>query len=200
MYALAMTALLLLGIGGSVVGYRTAVNKVAAHEAHAEAGASEDHGAAGEGEAAEGTGEETETPVPGEGEPDTAAPEDGTQQDQLSESEQADAEAADAATDTQQDTEEANASVAAATTGDPATGQEIFASSCGGCHGAQGQGGLGPAMTENATSWSQPEFVQTLREGNSPRGELAGTMPRFSQEQLSDDDLNHIYAWVQSLN
>ncbi|MDO4262698.1 MAG: cytochrome c [Deinococcus sp.] len=211
-YALAMTALLLLGIGGSVTGYRAAVNKVTAHEASAEGG---EHGAAGTEEAGtseagapeggtsgastEGTGAETETSTPAAGEPDTAAPEDGAQQDQLTEGELAEQEQADAATSTQQDVTDANATAAAVASGDAAAGQQIFASSCAGCHGAQGQGGIGPAMSAHATGWSQPEFVQTLREGLSPRGELAGTMPRFGEEQLSDSDINNIYAWVQTL-
>lgn len=216
-YALAMTALLLLGIGGSVAGYRAAVNKVTAHEAHAEAGAGEHAeggdkaaagGAAAGGEGAagasktatqEGSGAETETSTPGQGEPDTAAPEDGAQQDQLTEGELAAKEESDAATTTQQDVTDANATAAATATGDAAAGQQFFAGSCAGCHGAEGQGGIGPAMNAHATGWSQPEFAQTLREGLSPRGELAATMPRFSEEQLSDADLNNIYAWVQTL-
>ncbi|RTR27055.1 c-type cytochrome [Deinococcus radiophilus] len=84
--------------------------------------------------------------------------------------------------------------------GDAAAGQEIFAGSCGGCHGAQGQGGIGPAMTENANGWDLTGFTQTLREGVTPDGrELAPTMPRFSEAQLSDADVANIHAWVQSL-
>lgn len=196
-YALAMTALLLLGIGGSVVGYRAAVNKVAAHEAHAEGGA--DH-AENAGHAEDAGHSESSAPAAApEGELQTAAPEDGTQQDQLSEAQVAEQEQADAATTTQQDVTDANATAAAVATGDAAAGQEIFAGSCAGCHGADGQGGIGPAMTANAVNWSQPEFVQALREGITPRGELAATMPRFAETQLSDGDLNNIYTWVQSL-
>ena len=188
-YALAMLALLLLGIGGSVVGYRTAVNKVAAHEAHAEGGA---EGAAA-GEHAEAPATEGAAP-----EAEAAQPEDATTGTGI----EADGEGAAAGSEaaTQQDTADANATAAAVGAGDADAGKTTFAGSCGGCHGADGQGGLGPAMTANASSWAQPEFVKAVREGVSPNGELAATMPRFSSAQVSDDDLNNIYAWVQSLN
>ncbi|GHG07015.1 hypothetical protein GCM10017783_19490 [Deinococcus piscis] len=54
-------------------------------------------------------------------------------------------------------------------------------------------------MTANAVGWAQPEFVKAVREGVSPHGELAATMPRFGEAQVSEGDLNNIYAWVQSL-
>ncbi|MCY1703275.1 c-type cytochrome [Deinococcus sp. SL84] len=84
--------------------------------------------------------------------------------------------------------------------GDAAASQTLFAGTCGGCHGAQGQGALGPAMTANANQWDLAGFTQTLREGKTPDGrELAPTMPRFSEGQLSDQDIANIHAWVQSL-
>ncbi|MFC6616395.1 hypothetical protein [Deinococcus radiophilus] len=55
-------------------------------------------------------------------------------------------------------------------------------------------------MTENANGWDLTGFTQTLREGVTPDGrELAPTMPRFSEAQLSDADVANIHAWVQSL-
>lgn len=87
-----------------------------------------------------------------------------------------------------------------AAAGDAAAGQTLFAGSCGGCHGAQGQGGIGPAMTANANTWDLTGFAQALREGVTPDGrELAPTMPRFSESQLSDQDVADIHAWVQNL-
>lgn len=84
--------------------------------------------------------------------------------------------------------------------GDPAAGGELFAGSCGGCHGAQGQGGMGPAMTANANTWDLAGFTAALREGKTPDGrELAPMMPRFGEGQLSDADIANIHAWVQGL-
>ncbi|WP_261663645.1 c-type cytochrome [Deinococcus sp. Marseille-Q6407] len=188
-YALAMIVLLLLGIGGSVLGYRTAVGKVEAKE-HPKTSAPEKPAAGGETAATAGD-QQAATPPSGGQEPTPAKPEDGTQQGQTAEGGQ-DSPGADTK-------QEADATTAATATGDANAGHTTFSSTCGGCHGADGQGGVGPAMTKDATGWSQPEFFSTVREGNSPRGELAAMMPRFAKEQVSDDDLNNIYAWVQSL-
>ncbi|WP_189641989.1 c-type cytochrome [Deinococcus piscis] len=87
-----------------------------------------------------------------------------------------------------------------AAAGDAAAGQTLFAGTCGGCHGAQGQGALGPAMTANANTWDLAGFTQALREGKTPDGrELAPTMPRFSEGQLKEQDIANIHAWVKSL-
>ncbi|MDO4263865.1 MAG: hypothetical protein Q4C67_06675 [Deinococcus sp.] len=55
-------------------------------------------------------------------------------------------------------------------------------------------------MTANANQWDLAGFTQTLRQGQTPDGrELAPTMPRFSESQLSDQEIANIHAWVQSL-
>lgn len=196
-YALAMTALLLLGLGGSVVGYRTAVNKVAAHEAHAKAPAEGGGEAAHTGEAASGAAGETTTATTdaasGTETTDATASEAGATPEAAADTEAtAGASAAAAASDT--------AAGTAGAAGDSAAGGEKFAGTCGGCHGAQGQGGMGPAMTANAKNWDLAGFTTTLREGKTPDGRtLAPMMPHFTPDQLSDGDIANIHAWVQSL-
>lgn len=93
------------------------------------------------------------------------------------------------------------AEVASATNGDTGQGQEKFTASCAGCHGAQAQGGLGPALNgaTGSGTWTVSEFERAVREGHAPDRELAPTMPRFTEAQLSDEDLMDIYAYLKSL-
>lgn len=160
-YAIAMLLLLLVGVGGSVLGYNKAVNKTQAHEAHAE------ETAPAEAEAsAEPVSEEEVAPA----------------------EEAATAEAAPA---------EAEAS-AVAVAGDVDHGKAVYATNCSGCHGANAEGGLGPALND-AASWSDSEFLTALRTGDSPAGKLKAPMPQFSESQLSDSDITDIHAFLQTL-
>ena len=59
---------------------------------------------------------------------------------------------------------------------------------CASCHGAQGEGGVGPALAGHT-----PEQVR--QQVRNP----VGNMPPFPKEQLSDADLEKIVAFVQSL-
>lgn len=109
-----------------------------------------------------------------------------------------DAASTDAASSGAASTDTAAAGAGAA--GDAAAGGEKFAGTCGGCHGAQGQGGMGPAMTANAKNWDLAGFTAALREGKTPDGRtLAPMMPHFTADQVSDGDIANIHAWVQSL-
>lgn len=68
-------------------------------------------------------------------------------------------------------------------------GYEIYRRvGCASCHGDQGEGGVGPALAGHT-----PEQVR--RQVRNP----VGNMPRFSQEQVSDQDLEKIIAFVESL-
>ncbi|MFC6591879.1 c-type cytochrome [Deinococcus lacus] len=83
--------------------------------------------------------------------------------------------------------------------GDAAAGKEVFVGTCGGCHGANGEGGIGPALNA-AAGWDIAGFTQALREGKTPDGrELAAMMPRFSPAQLDDAQVANIHAFVQTL-
>lgn len=83
----------------------------------------------------------------------------------------------------------------------PVNGSQLYAASCGGCHGAQAQGGIGPALTASGT-WSDTAFAAAVLHGKSPEGrELSVVMPRFAQtglngEPVTDEQLQAIRAFV----
>jgi mono/diheme cytochrome c family protein len=70
-----------------------------------------------------------------------------------------------------------------------ATGADIYSSSCAGCHGAQGQGGVGPSLID------APAAVVVIR---AITANGAGTMPGFA-DQLTDSQIDLISAYVASL-
>ncbi|MEF2278562.1 c-type cytochrome [Deinococcus sp. YIM 134068] len=94
------------------------------------------------------------------------------------------------------------AEVANAIGGDTAAGQAKFVSSCGGCHGQNGEGGIGTNLIaeEGPRGWKLEEFEVALREGHSPSRDLGAVMPRFTEEQLSDEDVLNIYTFLRAVN
>lgn len=88
-----------------------------------------------------------------------------------------------------------------AAAGDPQAGQTLYVSNCSGCHGNNGQGAIGPSLVREggAKSWSDPEFLVVLRQGKTPQRELNNTMPRYTEQQLSDQDAYNIHAYIKSL-
>jgi mono/diheme cytochrome c family protein len=74
---------------------------------------------------------------------------------------------------------------------DPAEGQRIWSSKpCIGCHGANAEGGIGPRIAGTALEFD--EVLLQVRTGAAP-------MPAFTEEEISDLEVEHIYAWLQSL-
>ena len=60
---------------------------------------------------------------------------------------------------------------------------------CGGCHGANGDGGSAPGLTGKGISYG--EFQQVVRGG-------AEGMPAYSTSRISDPDLQRLYGWLQT--
>jgi cytochrome c oxidase cbb3-type subunit 3 len=74
---------------------------------------------------------------------------------------------------------------------DPALGAQLWAQKpCIGCHGAQAEGGIGPKLAGTILEFD--EVLLRVRAGKAP-------MPAFSEEEISDEELQHIYAWLKSL-
>ena len=77
------------------------------------------------------------------------------------------------------------------TTPDPALGQQLWTQKpCSGCHGAAAQGDIGPKLA--GTDLDIDQVLLRVREGK-------GAMPAFDEDQVSDLEVQHIYAWLFSL-
>ena len=74
---------------------------------------------------------------------------------------------------------------------DPAVGQQIWAQKpCIGCHGPNAEGNIGPKLAGTALEFD--EVLLKVRTGAAP-------MPAFTEEEISDLEVQHILAWLQSL-
>jgi ubiquinol-cytochrome c reductase cytochrome c subunit len=75
--------------------------------------------------------------------------------------------------------------------GDPARGREIFATHCAACHGSTGAGGVagGGAITPNLIGLDGLTLAQAIRVGPFQ-------MPRFSPDQISDQGVGDIAAFM----
>lgn len=76
-------------------------------------------------------------------------------------------------------------------TPDPAIGQQLWAEKpCMSCHGASAEGNIGPRLAGTGLSFDQ--VLLQVRTGAPP-------MPAFSEGEISNLEVRHIYAWLQSL-
>jgi mono/diheme cytochrome c family protein len=81
------------------------------------------------------------------------------------------------------------------------TGAALYQSQCGSCHGAQGQGDLGPNITGSTVagigSWTSAQFSGAVRTGIDDEGkQLCSGMTRFSTSTLSDEQLGKIHDYL----
>jgi cytochrome c oxidase cbb3-type subunit III len=76
---------------------------------------------------------------------------------------------------------------------DPAAGQKIFATTCAMCHGANGEGGIGPDLRGELKYGGTRDAVYATISKGRPNG-----MPAFGS-QLSGNDLENLVAFVLSL-
>ncbi len=73
---------------------------------------------------------------------------------------------------------------------DAAAGLELYrAVGCAGCHGQDGEGNIGPALAGHTRE-------QLFRQVRAPKGDI---MPPFLEDRLSDDDVEKIGAWIDTL-
>jgi cytochrome c oxidase cbb3-type subunit 3 len=74
------------------------------------------------------------------------------------------------------------------------SGKELFAAHCAACHGAAGEGGIGPDLTASDYAYgSSPEAIRTSIAEGRPGG-----MPAFGT-QLSGAEVEAITVFVQGL-
>ncbi|WP_026332578.1 c-type cytochrome [Deinococcus apachensis] len=136
----------------------------------------------------------------GEGQPNVPSPTvQGSEETQLGQTGASNTEKATAASGGLSDSKAAE--VSSALSGDTAEGQKKFVATCSGCHGQNGEGGIGPALNAatGPGSWDIGQFEAAVRQGHAPDHELGPIMPRFTKEQLSDEDLTDIYAYLKTL-
>ena len=77
------------------------------------------------------------------------------------------------------------------TTPDPAVGQQLWQQKpCLGCHGSNAEGNIGPKLAGTGLSFDQ--VLLQVRTGAAP-------MPAYTEDQVSDLELQHMYAWLRSL-
>ncbi|WP_051363393.1 c-type cytochrome [Deinococcus murrayi] len=191
-------------------------------EGQAGSPSSTDENTAAQGTQASGDEREegvTSTEAGAQAEADTAAPQEAPSQSDQTAASGSVAPRAGAAEDEAHATGEIGSSTAQNTTerntaeeaitgaptgaeGNAQAGQTVFASNCAGCHGANGQGAFGPSLVaaDGPKSWTLAQFTTTLREGRTPERELAPTMPRYSEAQLSDAQILDLHAYIKSLN
>jgi cytochrome c553 len=75
--------------------------------------------------------------------------------------------------------------------GDPAEGTKIWPTKrCAECHGANAEGVTGPQLAGTGLTYDQ--VLLQVRAGADP-------MPAFKPEEISDQEVRHIHAWLQSL-
>jgi mono/diheme cytochrome c family protein len=79
-----------------------------------------------------------------------------------------------------------------APSGDVAHGKTIFAQNCAACHGASGQGGMGPPLKNEAARKNLAETEAWIKKPAPP-------MPALYPNPLSAKDVADVAAFVQSL-
>lgn len=92
--------------------------------------------------------------------------------------------------------------------GDPAKGQQVFTSStCSSCHGANLEGGIGPALNPivhlgNTKNPLDPTYLQnTITNGLSGVGGFAAAMPpKGGDSALSSTDIANLAAFIIQQN
>lgn len=70
--------------------------------------------------------------------------------------------------------------------GDPVAGEAVYASTCAACHGADGEGGSGPAMAGIVADESDADIVEVVLDGE-------GSMP---PQDLTDQEVADVLAYL----
>ncbi|RLL48059.1 cytochrome c [Oceanobacillus piezotolerans] len=87
-----------------------------------------------------------------------------------------------------QNEEEGGTGTEQAAEGEVATDpEEIFASNCAACHGADLSGGAGPDLTQVGSKYSSEEIVDIIQNGT-------GTMP--AQSQVAAEEATALADWL----
>lgn len=69
----------------------------------------------------------------------------------------------------------------------------LYSSNCAGCHGGDGEGGIGdfPALTAVVPPMSVTQIESSIRDG------VGDDMPAFTEAQITDSELTPLAEWVK---
>jgi len=79
-----------------------------------------------------------------------------------------------------------------AVVGDPAHGKQLYMQNCSSCHGATGQGGMGPSLENEASRKNLDQAIAWIKNPVSP-------MPKLYPDTLSNKDVLDVATYVESL-
>ncbi|HKT32510.1 MAG TPA: PQQ-binding-like beta-propeller repeat protein [Gammaproteobacteria bacterium] len=71
-------------------------------------------------------------------------------------------------------------------------GQQIFAANCSVCHGAHGEGGIGPSLQDESTRKDLDEVIAWIKDPKPP-------MPKLYPKPLTESDVQAVAAYVETL-
>jgi mono/diheme cytochrome c family protein len=86
----------------------------------------------------------------------------------------------------------ASASSALPALGDPVHGHQVYTANCAACHGANAEGGFGPALRGEKTRKDLPAAIAWIKNPKSP-------MPKLYPSVISEKDVEDVAAYVESL-
>ena len=75
---------------------------------------------------------------------------------------------------------------------DPAHGRQIYSANCAACHGASGQGGIGPSLIGEKNRKDTAAAIAWIKNPKPP-------MPKLYPQPLSEKDVDDVAAYVESL-
>lgn len=79
-----------------------------------------------------------------------------------------------------------------AVVGDPAHGKQLYMQNCSSCHGATGQGGMGPSLQNEESRKNLDQAVAWIKNPASP-------MPKLYPGTLSNKDVLDVATFVETL-
>ncbi|HET6895793.1 MAG TPA: cytochrome c [Candidatus Baltobacteraceae bacterium] len=86
----------------------------------------------------------------------------------------------------------APASTNATATADVAHGKMVFAQNCASCHGARGEGGMGPSLEHESTRKNASQAIAWIENPAPP-------MPKLYPSTLSAADVRDVAAYIETL-
>ena len=83
---------------------------------------------------------------------------------------------------------------------DPKPGKALYEASCGGCHGAKGEGGKGPALNNAAflKAASDKYLIETVSRGRRGTAMAGFEEPSPVRRGLAREEMESIVAYIRS--